>query len=972
MSEPQDISLNELEGKFNDLNEKLKVCHEFSSRGFHEHAIYLAEENDRGLLEECSYLTSLVDQLRSSGADEFVEELEKSSLAAVDEPYYQSLQSVYERVESTKALRTELKKLVLQRAPAPCRLGVMREWLSLDPTHPTLESDIRELEKFWLRQVVPYCNRLAKISRTDDIVEVRNDLAESGYVEEVPNKVVEQIDLAIRKSRLNRLPILERKIKKVHADQVRRFPDKPADVPFAETKALDGLFVELDKLFKATKTEDRDLVERLKKSLRWNLDCIAAEKLRNDIASARTRLSKLIQDRYSNPEDIQAAITKAVSLDAIDEIELAEATAAKEKREKLSRFNWRVAALACFILAVAIPITYFSISSLLSHRAAVAAVVKRVDGARKKSSTLNDALQAIADSSEDVQSDERIVELRRKVTEEIELFQQLHGITKKIGDLWVPKKLSEIVNKEKQVDSINEKLSGRRSSEGELLFLELEQTVKDFYGKTGEGGLRADQKKCFDKEKSNSLKTIEELTEELRSLKISVAFDPDITNERFVENKQKLERILERGLEYDTRPQGVGEKDTNYYDPLTNRLKSSSIYKDGYLIAEAELNDLLSKRKEFTELVTLLAQGPVGKTELNRLFEKRNQITALPAVDERVVDEYLKVIDYGKAWRDAKFSGKSVPRIAHGISRGVASEIERIREQVVRATDANSIVDLLEQMAKRPEISKLWKARDPTGGPRGHKGYFVFEESGEPGAGPHKNIGNSTVKVAFPKASKSDKVEQPSVTYPQKAVHQKFSQYLLEQVKAHRNESHLVVKNAYEWLRTDEQAVNIMPPEARCQLIRELIQLGSKNSVGLQQFFENSEFAELKLAGDKCPEYTWATDNWSNRYVTRKIEAALKKLPEFSTQRAIVLAEEDRTAASQNWVVKIVGVYRSKVKRGEDSVDFFQASSNPMQLIVLDPEDKNLAYTVERLASWSDTRKQKFNLMPVIALPAVR
>lgn len=975
MAEQQEISLKELEEKFSDLNSRLKICHEFSNRGFFEHAIDIAEENSLGLLEECSNLTSLVDMLRSSGAEEFVEQLEKSSLAAVDEPYYQSLQDSYERVEATKTLRNQLKKLVLLRAPAPCRLGVMREWLSIDPTHPTLESDVRELEKLWIRQVVGYCRGLVKDSRTEDIIAVGKDLFESGYAEQVPGKVVEQIKLAVRASRLNRLPSLEKEIQEVHNEQVRRFLDEPADVPLSEIEILEGLFVELDKLLEATKTKDSELVERLNKSRRWHLDCLAEEKLRKEKIAAKDRLSRLIQNRKSNPEDIEAALQTARTLDVVGEIGVAEAKAAVKKRTTRTRDRWRAAGLTAVVLAVAIPTIYFSISSYSAHEAAVAAVIELVNEDRRKSSSLGEALQKIEDCSESVQSDQRVVQIRQNVSDEIELLNELNQITNKIKKKSVPQKLSEILRWEEQVESIAARLDGKP------IFQEVKGMTKRIYEITGgtaivektyiddEGKnkptLRASLNEIYKDAKLLALDQIETLSKELNAIKGYAVLDHEAADEELARNRIKLEQVFKEGLEYDNLPPGSDGQDQKPEEcvSLTIDLETEPSYKTGYLAARKQLNELLSARKVFSGEVNLFKQGPFEKAELERLVEKRNQITVLPEVDKKVVDQYSVLLEFGKSWRDKKLSGKTERFHPLSIPAKLSDEIDLTQSQVIQASQSQTLIEFLESMSQRDKLAHLWEARDPEGGVRQHNGYFVFEGTGEPGPGPHENIGNPLEKMTF---------RESGGMRPAKAIHQQFSKDLREQIEAiSEHQAHLVLRNAYEWLRTNEDAIERMPPESRCHLLCELIQAGSESSIGLGRFFDDGSFTTLTKSGKECPGYKWALADWSsgNKRTEEKIELSLGRIPEFSIEKANRAAEVDRTVASQTWIVKIVGVYNTSADTKDMPVEFFQKSQEPMKLFVLDPENENAVYSVSQLETRSDTQKRKFSLMPVIALP---
>lgn len=925
-----DERIHQLAVECSIINSRLRACHAKSILGFYENALELAARAP-GLMNELTRVNSQISLVRASSSPEVLEKLDSDASLRIDEAYLGSLQETYDKAAQIKPLLQSLRKLVLARALAPSRLSVMREMLSVDPSHPFLDEDIRNLERSWFKQVVDYCLQLAKNAQTERIREVIEDFRNSGYAEPIPQNVVIGVRDALKRSRLTRLPSLENEILSAHRAQ--------------DLNDLQLKFSELEQLVTELSHSDPGLEKRLYEARRWMMDRQADFKLENDKVAALADLEKLLQSSKASRADISAKLQEAESLGVVDEALRARAHAKMENNATRQKKTWLTTAIIGLLLASAIPTSYVLVSRSINHNKQVQAAIDTVNNGPRQNQRFDEAISTLDGLPPEVSSDKRIVGLRTEIEDERREFA---AILSSVATLESPEKRimlrDDILEIQSDVSSRISRLQGKKKTDGSNLFdvSSLEKTLQAAVDRR-----EATNKRILEEREATIQGELASWTDKcstLRAALIDGLISVDSVETSLVNLQSKRKQVSEE-IERDGVPSAAFSSSSSGLDEAVSGVRKA-------LELSKEATQLLQKVRD---------DGIVDGTlkdafELHQRFSDERGTAALPA-EVRHAYFAIEQLDGGgvsKQLADQQSFKEITRKLPLELQEELRLSEDELKRIELRDKFRETFLRHLERKDLRPD---LWISRNPEAEKElQNNNYFISKN--KPSPGELLPVLGGIEKDVFPANPKVEARPAAQIEYRSAAIK------LIES----SNSPYELVDQLYKGL-LGEGRINQIDPILRLSLVASLLKTMEGMSSGAQKQFESEQFkklfqAHLTLENDIASS-KWALGQAYKEYKVKReaCEKLLSTLPKELNLRETARRIDERLAKRADHPYRIIGLLADTQAANRVLTGSKIPPNVFAKFLVIDPENSKATLEVKMI-----DKKPQCNLLPVVGV----
>jgi len=890
-------------------NARLQTCYQMFRNGFYENAVGLAQQTP-DLLPECARLIVEAGAFSESLSDEMRKLVEQNQIV---EANVVALQEAYDKAETFARFNDQLRKLVLVRALAPSRLQVMRQMLAIDPSHPFLEQDIRDLELAWFRDVPEYANRFSREGATDAIQELAADITTSNYLENIPPSLLSLLEKALQTSRSKQLPTVQNAIRQQLEAQ--------------DLAAITASFEALDSLLSETGQSAENLDPEMAEARKWMKERQREIDLEQEKASAKARLSRSIQNSKCPRADVEIAFAKASALGVVDESLEHQYYARIESTQRKRQTNYFVVGVTAFLIAVLVPTVIFTMVRHWAHASAVEGSIAKVKSGPLQSEDYDQALADIDELPEDVRHTQDIVEFRESVVHE----RKRHQAYKKV--------LSDIENPEESLlsESQIDKLIAQAEEERWL-----DETRRSRLKEAKEARLKRNEV-YLQSEKLKLAEWLQHLNSRINQLKILMHPGGDLQYVK--EQLQELEQFV---------ADKIKQKDDIRAEQGTEGVELLVSGENAVTALQSDLDVLLQYEKQVRAMNSGLSEDDL--VALLTMHERLKR-TEEPVADE-LQEAYQNIRVLTQHLAEMKEPPETVSRAILVIPqfRETYNACQRELSSVASRQSFASFVSYLRD--PKNYIADLWMYREPEGIPNHH--YFTKKpEAGKVGPAPLGNGIESSPHVVPP--------ESYSVVAPQS----KFAEFAIPKLeKAGPGQWHATFEEIYERLRTGKEEREI-DPILRAILIAKLIDTGREGSTSFANFFaRDPAYMELR---QKTQEWVNKNTKWYDNNSWRgSIEFksarqfAEKKIPEMpQVPWQLCQAEDKRRLNLVADVIQISGV--CTFLSGKFCPFLFDESSDleGVRHYVLAPDDSTLAID---LSESSVTSRYELEYLPVISI----
>lgn len=908
MHEADPNNVSQFLDQYRDARRRLFRCYEMYRNGFYENAVALAMQYPE-LLPECGRLVSVAPSLVSQLPEDAKKQFENEK---IEEAYVAALQESFDKAAAVAPLNDQLRKLVFIRALAPSRLSVMRRILSVEPSHPFMEQDIRDLEQAWFRDIPEYANNFAREGNSEAILEMAADLSNSNYLEAIPSPLMGILEKALRSAQAKQLPLLEEEVNRCHENE---------DLP-----GLTDAFAKLDALIVETGQSPEEFEQRLRSARVWMKDRQREVNLENEKVESRANLSRMIQNPKISQADLEIAHAKAAALGVVDQHLEEQFQARMSSTARTRQGSFFAVGVAAFLVVALVPTAIYFVGQHWAHAAAVQGAIARVKSGPLQNEQYEEALATIDDLPEDIQRSDEIVDFRTEVVKERERYKDFQEVLTKIEapqpPLMAESAINEMIQEAEEKRCLDDK---RREVLASAKTERLQRNAT-----------------YLDTEKSKLVSWRQEFSDRLAQFadQLHPGIDHEVLHKDFQRIEQEAQAVMQRSDEFKLL---IGDQ----ADEILQ-------------LAKSEL-DATSKKLEgleaYEKYVHSLNQRP-STEQIDHLLGDYYQFQEIEMPQNDGLGSIYQSIGIVAEHLDQNMEPPAQDAQALQMVPEFRDAYKFCREELRRSTSRGNFTDLVSKWREKNQyIVDIWMYREP----EGIENHHYFSEEPKPG-----QVGPSPIGTNPP----SSNYAIPNGARVLKSPQSLFADAVLPKLdQATAANWHETFAAVYEQLRAGEPE-QLIDPVLRVIMMQQLIQAGRAGSGSLNEFFNESKAVEaiedtVKQLNQE-PISWWDNNTWPRspfKTARSKAKQMLDGLPPVNWRGYV--------AADQKRLQRVAGTFRicevcTQLKGTFKPLPFVPIEETAgAHHYVLDPEDPTVAID---LADTATANKYELEYLPVITV----